>query len=360
MKVVLATGIYPPDIGGPATYVQALAKELVQQGVEVTVLTYGKSNHNSEGKSQSVVYIAKWGPILRWWRYARALRAHASDADIVYVFSSVSCGVPLLLSRIKQPKRLLRLGGDFGWERYTDRGGNLGLKDWYASRPWVRSCMQRLLRQFHHVIFSTDFQQNIYKDSYRYLPPHSVLENAIPEGTPELHTKHEPFRILFLGRFVGFKNLPLLLRAVAKVPGVRLTLVGSGPMEKALRSLATELLLEQRVTFLGAVHGDDKQQTFKEYDLLILPSITEISPNAALEARAAGLPVLLTDQTGLSNHLHSDMTLAPLATPIEITRALADAISQYDALANAAAQPVPKRTWKDVADEHFSLFQKLL
>ena len=53
------------------------------------------------------------------------------------------------------------------------------------------------------------------------------------------------------------------------------------------------------------------------------------------------------------------MTLVPLSTPVEIIRALADAVSQYDTLASAAAKPVPKRTWKDVADEHLSLFQQL-
>lgn len=360
MKIVLATGIYPPDIGGPATYVRALAEEFALRGMEVTVITYGKADRIEDYGSWSVVCVPKWGPIFRWWRYARALKAHASDADIVYAFSSVSSGVPLFLSRIKSPKRILRLGGDFGWERYTDRGGQLGLRAWYASRPWIRGTMQRLLKQFDHVVFSTSFQQEIYREMYKYLPQNSVLENALPKGDTRLHKKHEPFRLLFLGRFVGFKNLPLLLRAIAKVPGVRLTLIGDGPMEKSLRQLSTELLLDQRVTFLSSVQEAQKGEVFQEYDLLILPSITEISPNAALEARAAGLPVLLTDQTGLSSLLNSGMTLVPLSTPIEIIRALADSVSQYDTLAISAANPVPKRTWKDVSDEHISLFQKLV
>ena len=359
MKIVLATGIYPPDIGGPATYVRALAEELTRRGTETVVITYGRADRIGAHSSWPVFCVPKWVPFLRWLRYARVLRAHAADADIIYAFSSVSAGVPLFLSRVKGPKRILRLGGDFCWERYTGRGGQLGLKAWYASRPWLRSIMQRLLKQFHYVIFSTRFQQEIYEGVYKYLPPHSVLENALPQGSTHLHRKHEPFRLLFLGRFVGFKNLPLLLRAIAKVPGVRLTLIGDGPMEKRLRQFASELLLDQRVTFLEAVQSEQRVELFREYDLLILPSITEISPHAALEARAAGLPVLLTDQTGLSSLLTGGMTLVPLSTPVEIIRALADAISQYDTLASAAAKPVPKRTWKDVADEHLSLFQHL-
>ena len=359
MKVILATGIYPPAIGGPATYVRALAEELTKHGIEVKVITYGKQDNVSVHQSFEVVCVAKWGIVLRWFRYARAFKTHAADADIVYAFSSVSCGVPLLLSRLKNPKRILRLGGDFGWERYTDRGGLLGLRAWYESRPWFRKFMQKILKQFNHIVFSTRFQEEIYEQMYKYLPSHSVLENALPEGMAKLHEKHEPFRLLFLGRFVGFKNLSTLMRAVAKVPNVRLTLIGSGPMERSLKQLRDDLLLDERVTFLRAVQGEKKEQVFQEYDLLILPSITEISPNVALEARAAGLPVLLTDQTGLSSYLHSGMKLLPLSTSVEITRALVEAMSQYNELANAAEHPVSKRTWSTVADEHLSLFQKL-
>lgn len=359
MKVVLATGIYPPDIGGPATYVRALAEELKRQDIEVTVVTYGRPEQSAHG-AWPVVMVPRWGVGLRWLRYARALRSHAADADIVYAFSLVSCGVPLLLSRLRRPKRVLRLGGDFCWERYTDRGGLLTLREWYESRPWVKCCAQRLLRQFRHVVFSTEFQQKIYEKAYAKLPEHSVLENALPKGTPLLHQRHDPFRILFLGRFVGFKNLPVLLRAVAKLPSVRLTLVGEGPMEKALRQLTGTLLLEQRVAILEAVEGETKKQTFLGYDLLILPSLTEISPNVALEARSFGLPVLLTEETGLSARLASGMTLAPLRTPVEITRALADAMSRHAELAAAAAEPPLQRSWRDVGEEHLTLFRRLL
>ena len=360
MKIVLATGIYPPEIGGPATYVRSLAQELCERNIDVTVLTYGKPEQLEESDTFPVIYVPRWGIVLRWFRYARALRAHARDADIVYGFSTISAGVPLWLSRLKKPRRFLRLGGDFGWERYTDHGGTLGLRAWYQSRPWVRCCVLRILRQFHHIFFSTRFQQEIYEQAYKSLPSHSVLENAVPRGTPRLHTKHEPLRLLFLGRFVGFKNLAMLLRALVKVPGVRLTLVGSGPMEKPLRQLTEDLLLEQRVTFLGSVQGEQKEQVFFEYDLLILPSLTEISPHVALEARTAGLPVLLTDQTGLSPSLRTGMKLLPLGSPLDITRALVDAISQYSSLAEAASQPLPRRTWADVAEEHLSFFRTLV
>ena len=56
MKIVLATGIYPPDIGGPATYVSCLASEFSRLGMEVIVVTYG-GNHKSQAPNLKQILI---------------------------------------------------------------------------------------------------------------------------------------------------------------------------------------------------------------------------------------------------------------------------------------------------------------
>ncbi|MDD5751637.1 MAG: glycosyltransferase family 4 protein [Candidatus Peribacteraceae bacterium] len=365
MKIILATGIYPPEIGGPATYVHALAGEFASAGQEVVVVTYeaisGKRLAISDGDkkaSSNVMTVPRFGgPLLRWWRYARVLKREGHGADIVYAFSSVSCGVPVMLARLKKPKKILRLGGDFFWERYTDRGGMLGLREWYGRHRLVdsftRFFVQRILRAFDHIVFSTRFEEEIYEQAYR-LPAHSVIENAVPSGASVTHTKHEPFRLLFMGRFVSFKNLPALLAAVALLPDVRLTLVGSGPMEAQLRALAGE-----RVQFLPPAHGTEKQKMFAEHDLLVIPSLTELSPNVALEARAAGLLILLTEETGLSERLAQGMVLADLSSPERIAEEIRQMRTEYDALVRAAASVPPERGWADVSREHLSLFARL-
>jgi len=373
VKIVLATGIYPPDIGGPATYVHALARELDGAGHEVVVVTYGaaRSGEVESGKWKVISVSKRGGPLLRWWRYSRVLKKEGQDADVVYAFSSVSCGVPVMLARLKRPKKILRLGGDFFWERYTDAGGVLGLREWYESlKKWkaprlrsgqvesgkwkaLRLIMAWILRVFDHIIFSTRFEEEIYEQVYT-LPSHSVIENAAPAGTPMLHRKHEPFHLLFMGRFVGFKNLPALLEAVAALPDVRLTLVGSGPMEAKLRRL-----VDGRVRFLPPVSGAEKQRMFAEHDLLVIPSLTELSPNVALEARAAGLPVLLTEETGLSETLAMGMLLSDCSTPERIAEEVRQVRTEYDAIAQAAASTPPARGWADVSREHLSLFARL-
>lgn len=362
MKIILATGIYPPEIGGPATYVRQLAKELHGRGIDVTVIAYGNAPAADTADGWPVVRVSRaGGQLVRWNRYAKALQAQARDADIIEAFSSVSCGIPLVLARLKKPKNILRLGGDFLWERYTDRGGRLPLRLFYRSYPVITHSIRWLLRSFDHIIFSTRFQNELYQKTYRRLPPTSIIENALPGSDVTAHERHDPFRLLYMGRFVRFKNLPLLIHAVSMLPHIRLTLAGEGPMAKKLALLVTKRGLGGRVTFLPSVHGEEKQGLLLDHDLLVMPSITDISPHAAIEARAAGLPVLLTEETGLSHQLRDGMIIRPLRSTADITRAILEVEQGYASFARSASAPFPqKRTWEMLAEEHVGLFRSLL
>lgn len=359
MKVTLATGIYPPDIGGPATYVRELAHALQAMQVQVQVITYGKGKSGDD--LFPVIRVPKGRiPILRWFRFARALRKHAADADIIYAFSSVSVGMPLWISHLRHPKKILRLGGDFRWERYTDKGGDLGLTEWYERERKHHGAMNGLLKTFDHIVFSTEYQQRLYEKAYRALPLHGVIENALPAGVPVRHAAHFPFRLLFLGRFVAFKNLGSLLFALKDIQDVTLTLVGDGPLAGALRRAVETLGLRDKVTFLPPQRGDAKKTAFREHDLLVIPSYTDISPNAALEARSEGLPVLLSKENGLSRALSEGMVVRTLLAPADIVTALKEVGGQYEKIAEAAAQPLPERGWDTLAREHLTLFQGIL
>ncbi|TSC60070.1 MAG: glucosyltransferase [Candidatus Peregrinibacteria bacterium Greene0416_62] len=360
MKIVVATGIYPPDIGGPATYVKALAQELIDLKHEVIVITY--SHIADQTDPWLVVGISKsGGSLFRWWRYSRALKKYGEDADIVYAFSSVSCGIPLKMAGLQKPKKILRLGGDFLWERYTDRGGKLGLREWYGKICNLRlmTC-DWLLQHFDHIVFSSAFQRDIYLDHYNNLPAYSVIENALAGAATILHEKHNPFRILFLGRLVRFKNLPPLFEALKNLPHTTLTIAGSGPKLSSLQALAKTLNIADRIAFVGNREGKDKQKLFYDHDLLVLPSLTEISPNVALEARAVGMPVLLTEETGLSLVLQKGMVVRALKDAGQILVALKEVQKNYGEIAAASAQPNAVRSWCIVAQEHENLFKRLV
>jgi glycosyltransferase involved in cell wall biosynthesis len=116
-----------------------------------------------------------------------------------------------------------------------------------------------------------------------------------------------PYKILFLGRLIEIKGLDVLLRAVATLPSVQLLVAGDGEQRNAFERLAEKLNVD--AVFFGCVGKEGKAQLFASCDMVVIPSRvlpdgrTEGMPVVALEALAAGLPVVAASVGGLSEIL---------------------------------------------------------
>jgi glycosyltransferase involved in cell wall biosynthesis len=150
-----------------------------------------------------------------------------------------------------------------------------------------------------------------------------------------------------MGRFVKFKNIISLIDAMKKLPDARLTIIGEGPIENELKEKVKFAHLGEQVSFRSSVSGDEKRRAFDEHDLLVLPSLTEISPNTALEARAACLPVLLTEETGLADA--PDIYKRRLRTPDEIAHEIRDIVKRYPSPMTDSTV----RTYRKISDALF-------
>lgn len=111
----------------------------------------------------------------------------------------------------------------------------------------------------------------------------------------------EGFTLVHVARLAWAKDQATLLRAVARaaptLPELRLWMLGDGPERFALRALAQEFAIEDRVLFLG--DREDVGRWLASADLFVLSSVTEGTPIALLEAMAAGLPFIVTDVGGM-------------------------------------------------------------
>src|SRR3989344_45899 len=109
-KILIATGIYPPDIGGPATYSKLLMDELPKRGFKVSVLSFG-----------SVRHLPK---LIRHLVYAWRLALMAIKYDVILAQDTVSVGLPaMIVSKIFRKKFLIRVPGDYAWEQAVQRFG---------------------------------------------------------------------------------------------------------------------------------------------------------------------------------------------------------------------------------------------
>jgi glycosyltransferase involved in cell wall biosynthesis len=103
------------------------------------------------------------------------------------------------------------------------------------------------------------------------------------------------------GRLIALKGIEYLLRAAAALqpefPGLRVEIAGAGPQRKKLEDTAAQLGLAGRVEFLGWV--DDINLILPRWDVFVMPSLEEGFPIAALDAMAAGLPVIASSIGGI-------------------------------------------------------------
>ncbi len=102
MKVVIATGLYPPDIGGPATYTKFLERHLPRFGVDFSVVSFST--------------VRRYPRIIRHIIYFVRLLKAGWSADILYALDTVSVGIPTALaSAVLRRKFYLRVPGDYAW-----------------------------------------------------------------------------------------------------------------------------------------------------------------------------------------------------------------------------------------------------
>jgi len=196
---------------------------------------------------------------------------------------------------------------------------------WLTANPWLPR-LRNLSRQVTTIGVS-ELSRKIYIDLG--WDPSKVI--AIPNGidTQTSHVPQREFRIQnsefcigTVARLAHEKGIDLLLRSIEHLPNVQLHIVGSGPEERALKKLADDLQITDRVRFEGRV--DDIAAFYQSLDAFVLPSRTHDPFGlVAAEAMALGVPTIVTDACGIASHLKDDEVLM---VPADSPRALSEAI----------------------------------
>ncbi len=139
--------------------------------------------------------------------------------------------------------------------------------------------------------------------SQGYLAKRRTIHNSLPPAVEAqledlaLWRPDRPDRreLIAIGRLAPQKNCDILVRALARVTDARLTFVGSGPDEPALRALVEELNLGTRVRFLGQRTRAEALELLADSDIFLQPSLFEGHSLALIEASKLGLPLVVSD-----------------------------------------------------------------
>lgn len=317
MKVLFATGIYPPDVGGPATYVSHLARELHARGHGVEVVAYGDSR--DEGSPFTVHRVPRSPSVpRRYLRFFSALLRRASWADVIFAQDPISSGLPAFwAAKLARRRFVLKIVGDLAWEIATDLGRTRdSIERFQEGRhdllvEALRRTERWVARAAGHVIVPCNYLRGLVAPWGVQPQGLTTIYNSLPEGPIPVESRKEARSrlgiggdpvLLAAGRFVPWKRFDLLIRLMPEVlrqsPGACLVLVGSGPLDGELRRTARDLGVERPVTFVGPLDTGAMALHLAASDLFLLPSTYEGLSHLLLEAMRAGVPVVATDAGG--------------------------------------------------------------
>jgi phosphatidylinositol alpha-mannosyltransferase len=297
-KVVQLTPYYPPHLGGVERVAEALARGLSPyHDVEVWTTDLGADGMSGSG-DEFPVYRLPAVEVAHTPLAPRLLRLLLDLPTDSVVHVHVAQALWPELVAWAAARRGFSVVAHFHLD--VDPTGPAGfLLPWYK-----RHCLVRTLQRADAVLALTEDQAEFLAEEYAVAPERlRVLRNGVDRAFLELRpTTAEagrPLRILFVGRLDPQKNVPRLLRALARVPEpVEVVIVGEGQEAAKCTSIRDELGLHH-VHFVGAQHGGDLVRWYDWADLFVLPSDREGMPLALLEAMAAGLAVVTTDVSGL-------------------------------------------------------------
>lgn len=131
-----------------------------------------------------------------------------------------------------------------------------------------------------------------------------VVENGAqaPCGSPRSYDRSRPLRLVWVGKHIGRKALPILLHALARMEGpapCEMVVIGEGPQTEAWTKLAVRLGVAERIRWTGSIPHDAVLAEIRDADALAHTSLIEGTSAVILEALASGAPVLCHDTGGM-------------------------------------------------------------
>ena len=308
--ILLITDIFPPDIGGPATFIDQLGHRLARDGQTVTVACTSEQAHEPTDHERPfrVRRILRRHPSLRQSLLVRAALAQ-EIARHQWVFTNGLEYPTFQMCSLLRRKYVLKVVGDSAWETARNTGlTQLSIDEFQATpaqgQPWENLARKRTLFAQHarKVITPSDYLRWMVV-GWGVAPERVVtVHNGIRlyEFAPYQPRRREgrALNIVFVGRLASWKGVDTLLNAIVGLPDVRVTVVGEGPEMPSLRALARNLELEQAVTFVGQQARRAVQAYVADAHVLVLVSSYEGLSHTLLEACAMGVPCIASDRGG--------------------------------------------------------------
>ena len=378
MNILITSGTFHPDIGGPPTYLSALCQSLVDRGHTVKVITFGRSESRYP---YPVIRIGReLHPVLRLARFTLEVVQHGRAVDLIYVNDY---GLPPAVANLALRKPMaIKLVGDFAWEyairhHLIDSATSIDdfqTRSFGSSVERVRAIQRWYVGRAQRVIVPSAYLCRLVSGwiarperlrVVRNVPPHAQWRSK-SEARSLLDLPNEGPVIVSLARLTVWKGIDHLIQALIEwppaTPRPRLVVVGDGPERSRLEALAAPLGPGAR--FLGEVEREQALAAIAAADIVALPSAYEGMSHVLLEAMLAGRAIVASAIGGNCELIRDGEN--GLLVPYGDARALSDALARLARepelaarLADNARRESEQHTWDGLVDRTLEVFSEL-
>ena len=312
MKILITVGIYPPDIGGPASFVPKIANLLSQNNYEVTVICLSDSKLQDNETYKVKRILRNQNLLIRWLKTIILIMLNGRNAEYIFVN-----GLPMesYVANIFLRKKLVRkIVGDWAWERGRNKGliedsfdefqlnsHNLHLEIAKFSRGWTATKADIVITPSRHL-------SNVVKNWGVKADRLKVIYNGTRITNNEFSkSNNNIIKLITVGRLAPWKNVDSIIEAMYLLKKedlkINLIIVGSGPQELDLKKQVDNLNLSNEVIFTGQKKYLELEEYYKSADIYIQASGYEGLPHVLLEAINFDLTIISTPIGGTNEIL---------------------------------------------------------
>jgi phosphatidyl-myo-inositol dimannoside synthase len=329
MRHLFVTVDYPPDLGGMARRHVELCRRLANDGVIVSTVAAANAQRFDQDEPYRITREAFTfqgaKTATNRWRWARSIARRATESDVIHCGNIRPCGYPLLMARrgagSRAPYLVYVNGSDLLQEREKITAS--AMKRWFVRRllgqcagivansAWTAETAWALCETLGIDATDRIVAIDLGTDPDQFRPDNDRGALRASLGWQGLCVA------LTVARLVPHKGQDIALRAIAAVvrehPTLRYLVVGDGPNEEALRRLASDLGVADRVAFAGPMSDQDVAEAYATSDIYIGLSrqdgkAIEGFGISFVEASASGLPIIAGDSGGVRSAVRDGET----------------------------------------------------
>ena len=302
MRVLVTVGIFPPDIGGPATFVPKIAKYFQDElNYEIEILTLSDNKNSNINNDFSVKRIDRNLPIIyRWLKTIFTIYKLGKNKDLIFVNG---LGTETTIANIFLKKKIIRkIVGDPVWERaYSKAKISESFDEFQVKNYGFSISLQKKVRSFSikksNIVVTPSKHLKNFILNLGFKNKIEIINNGvfIPEKNTNIFT-NDQINITIVSRLVSHKNIKKIIRAISDLndPLIYLNIIGDGPELNQLQKISLESNNKDNIIFHGKLNRDDINHIFLKSDIYIQASNYEGLPHSLLEAMSYGIPVLCT------------------------------------------------------------------